>query len=143
LCKNEAKRNAQKTAEYAASGWPTGYAAAASTTTKPRFILACQWQQERIHHPTNKPHIMKVVDKCEVLFTTTYKTTIWHREQSWWDTKNLRTLTLRDPLQRAENQAHDSFHLFLNRAHNAVSSGRSGGAQAPERRSSPLAGGVG
>jgi len=36
-------------------------------------------------------------------------------------------------------------HIFmqLHVANNAVSNGRSGGAQAPERRSSPLAGGVG
>jgi hypothetical protein len=47
------------------------------------FNLVCQWQQERTHHPTNKPHIIKAVAKCEVLFTTTYKTTIWHQEQSW------------------------------------------------------------
>jgi len=61
----------------------TGYAAAVDATTKPRFILVCQWQKERTHHPTNKPHIIKTVAKCEVLFTTTYKTTIWHQERNW------------------------------------------------------------
>ena len=50
---------------------------------KPRFILACQWQQERTHRPTNKPHIIKALAKREVLFAATYKTTIWHQEQSW------------------------------------------------------------
>jgi len=65
------------------SGATTGYDAAACATTKPRFNLACQWQQERTHHSTNKPHIIKAVAKCEVLFSTTYKTTIWHQEQRW------------------------------------------------------------
>jgi len=47
------------------------------------FDLVCQRQQERTHHPTNKPHVTKVVAKCEVLFSTTYKAIIWHQEQSW------------------------------------------------------------
>jgi len=65
------------------SGATTGYDAAVYATTQPRFILACQWQQERTRNPTDKPHIIKAVAKCEVLFTTTYKTTIWHQERNW------------------------------------------------------------
>jgi len=65
------------------SGATTGYDAAGNTTTKPRFILVCQWQQERTHHSTNKPHIIKAVAKCEALFANTHRTTIWHQEQNW------------------------------------------------------------